>query len=457
MKNPTASHAPQVMITPLKPALMKDMAQKLPVLVRVQAPDSNPGEKKLRKPYHLSLVIDRSGSMSGEPLREAVRCVRHMVDRLEPTDVAALIVFDDRVNTLSPARPVGDRTALYVALAHIHAGGSTNLHGGWQAGAASLVDDAKSAALARIILLSDGNANVGETTDTDEILAFCAEAAEKGVTTSTYGLGRNFNEALMVEMGKRGGGNHYYGDTAADLFEPFAEEFDFISNLYARQVRVSLSAPAGVRMNLINDYQTEPREGFPVIRLPDIPLGAEAWALVELEIPAGMAIEAGSLLLQVGVTADDTDGEAILFPEATLSMASVSPQAWETLLRDPLVVARQTELEAGAFLSQARAVAERGDWNTIQEMIVQGRQRFADHPWVMEVLEGMAEIAKDMDRARFSKEAMYSSRKMSSRVYAKDEMVMDLAFNREAPSYLRRKKSQGKAQFEQPQDDTCSK
>ena len=83
-------------------------------------------------------------------------------------------------------------------------------------------------------------------------------------------------------MGKRGGGNHYYGDTAADLFEPFAEEFDFISSLYARDVRLSLSATQGVRIVLMNDYPVEEREGFPLIRLPDIPLGAEAWVLIEI-------------------------------------------------------------------------------------------------------------------------------------------------------------------------------
>ena len=104
------NNIPQVLITPLKPALIMGMAQKLPVLVRVQAPDPDPAQKKDRKPYHLSLVIDRSGSMSGEPLLEAVRCAKHIVDRLESTDVASLIVFDDRVKTLAPAKPVGDRT-----------------------------------------------------------------------------------------------------------------------------------------------------------------------------------------------------------------------------------------------------------------------------------------------------------------------------------------------------------
>jgi len=447
------NNIPQVLITPLKPALIMGMAQKLPVLVRVQAPDPDPAQKKDRKPYHLSLVIDRSGSMSGEPLLEAIRCAKHIVDRLESTDVASLIVFDDRVKTLAPAKPVGDRKALYAALAHVRSGGSTNLHGGWQTGAAEILDGVKQAALARVILLSDGNANVGETTDTNEIAALCAVAAEKGVTTSTYGLGRDFNEELMVEMGKRGGGNHYYGDTAADLFEPFAEEFDFISNLYARHVRLALAAPEGVKITLLNDYPVEQREGFPLVRLPDIPLGKEAWALVELEIPAGMALESGNQLLQAGVTASTPDGSPIAIPDATLTLKAMSPQAWEALLQDPLVVARQTELEAGKFLDLARAAAEHGDWATIQKIIAEGRLRFADNPWVLEVLEGMAEIAKDMDSARFRKEAMYSSRKMSSRVSAKEELLMSTAEDGSVPSFLRRKKSQGKAQFDDGKDN----
>lgn len=449
-------NAPQVLINPLKPALIMGMAQKLQVLVRVQAPDPDPALKKERKPYHLSLVIDRSGSMSGWPLLEAVRCAKHIVDRLESTDVASLIVFDDRVKTLAPAKPVGDRKALYAALAHVQSGGSTNLYGGWQAGAAKILDGAKQAALARVILLSDGNANVGKTTDTNKIAALCADAAEKGVTTSTYGLGRNFNEELMVEMGKRGGGNHYYGDTAADLFEPFVEEFDFISNLYARHVRLALTAPNGVKITLLNDYPVEQREGFPLVRLPDIPLGAEAWALVELEIPAGMALESGNQLLQAGVTASTLDGAPIVIPDATLTLKALPAQAWEALLQDPLVLARLTELEAGKSLDQARAAAKHGDWDTIQKIIAKDKQRFADNPWVLQVLESMEKISKEMDIPRFSKEAMYSSRKMSSRVSLKHEPRVRMSIDVEsaAPSFLRRKKSQGKAQFEQRPDDT---
>ncbi len=447
------NNIPQILIQPLKPALIAGVAQKLPVLIRVQAPDPVDTGKKARKPYHLALVIDRSGSMSGPPLTEAVRCAKHITDQLAPTDTASLVVFDDRVQTLVPARPVGDRKALHLALSRVHSGGSTNLHGGWQAGTDGLLPGVGEAALARVILLSDGNANVGDITDTAGIAALCAQAAERGVTTSTYGLGRDFNEELMVEMAKRGSGNHYYGDTAADLFEPFAEEFDFISALCARHVRLSLVGAPGVTVRLLNDYPVDGDAGIPVIRLPDIAFGAEAWALVELEIPASLAAEGTGQLLQAAVTASTPEGAPLAFTDALLTLSAMPVAAWEALLNDPLVVARQAELAAAKLLEQARAAAEHGDWTTVERLLAEARQRFADQPWVIEVLESMAELARSMDTARFRKEALYSSRKMNSRISAKEELNFDnLDAEAASISFLRRKTAQGKAQFDKPDD-----
>jgi len=451
----TTNTEAQVLITPLKPALIQGVAQKLPVLIRIQAPDADPAKKVERKPYCLSLVIDRSGSMSGEPLIEAVRCAKYIVDQLDSGDLASVVTFDNQVTVLAETAMVGDRKHLHRALSKIHPGGMTNLYGGWKAGMESIQGKASETALARVILLSDGNANEGEATEPEVIAGYCAEAAAKGITTSTYGLGRDFNEHLMVEMGKRGTGNHYYGETAKDLFEPFVEEFDLIANLYARQVRLSLAAPGGVKITLLNDYSVEQRDGFPLVRLPDIPWGAEAWALVELEIPAGLALESGNQLLQAAVSAQTIEGAPVAFNDATLSMKVMPPQAWEALLADSLVKARMTELEAGLFLQQARVAAEHGDWEAIQKMLAEAQQRFADHPWVMEVLAEMAELAKARDSARFSKEALYSSSKMSRRLSAKEEKLASMAMEGSSASYLRRKKAQGKAQFEnRPEDNS---
>lgn len=444
------SNTNQVILTPLKPALIQGVAQKLPVLVRVQSPDADPSQVKARSPYHLALVIDRSGSMAGEPLREAVRCARHIVDRLAPSDLATLVTFDERVRTLVPAAPVGNRKALHIALSRIIEGGTTNLYGGWEEGANALGRIHKGAALSRVILLSDGNANAGET-DVPTIISQCALAAENGVTTSTYGLGRSFNEDLMVEMAKKGLGNHYYGDTAADLFEPFAEEFDLISNLYGRKVKLALGAPQGVKIKLLNDYPVEERDGFPLVRLPDLPWGAEAWVLVELEIAASLALESGNPILQAGVSGITPEGQPIAFREALLALNAMPVAAWEALLPDALVAERLAELEAGKLLEQARTAGAAGDWAAIKQLLEEARRRFANYPWVVEVLEGMDEIARMQDRERFMKEALYSSRKMNTRLSAKGESSA-LAMEALAPSFLRRKKSQGKAQFKKPDD-----
>ena len=75
-----------LIVTPLRSAVLAGHTNKVHVLVRVQAPDLPASEMKQRQPYGLGFVIDRSGSMAGTPLREAVRCVRFMVDKLNDTD-----------------------------------------------------------------------------------------------------------------------------------------------------------------------------------------------------------------------------------------------------------------------------------------------------------------------------------------------------------------------------------
>ena len=452
---PETSNALKVILTPLKPALIAGVAQRLPVLVRVHSPDPRPGQIKARKPYGLALVIDRSGSMSGEPLREAVRCARHIIGRLAPADSVALVVFDDRVRTLVTAGPVGDGQCLRQALAQIHEGGSTNLHGGWKSGADGLASLAADTSIARVILLSDGNANVGEV-EPQAIAGECAAAAQAGVTTSTYGLGRQFNEDLMVAMAKAGLGNHYYGDSAADLLEPFAEEFDLISSLYARNVKLSLGAPEGIRIRLLNDYPVEEMEGFPLVRLPDIPWGSEAWAVVELEIEAGCAAEEDLQVLQAGVSGTTPECEPVVFPEAVLHVRGMSSGAWDALLPDPLVAERLAEVETANILRQARSAADAGDWAAIQALLATARERYAQFPWALEVIESLAELASPENILRFKKEALYSSRKMSTRLSDKEALSALLQEDAKA-SYLRRKKLQGKAQFDMPDNSTPSK
>ena len=275
----------RIVLTPRQAGLRAREDNTLDVLVRVQAPDASTGKAVERPPQCVALVIDRSGSMQGRPLAEARRCAEFVVSRLRPADAVAVVQFDNRVQRLWPAVPVGDGDAVRGAISRIHAGGNTNLHGGWLEGAGSLAD-APGAGLKRVILLSDGCANEG-LTDSAEIAAQCAAWAAKGITTSTYGLGDNFNEDLMVAMARAGGGNHYYGDTADDLMEPFQQELDLLANIALRQVELSVQVSDGLQ---VRGLQVRMLNELPAAgagwRLPDLAWGAEAWAMLRVTVPA---------------------------------------------------------------------------------------------------------------------------------------------------------------------------
>ena len=145
MNNDTAN----IIVTPLKSALLEGHRNKLHVLVRMQAPDLPESKNKLRQPYGIAFVIDRSGSMSGEPLNEAIRCVDFMVDKLIESDSAALVTFDNQVSLDYPFNVLSNKQKFKTVLATIHSGGTTNLHGGWREGADEFVRKESTAAIKR--------------------------------------------------------------------------------------------------------------------------------------------------------------------------------------------------------------------------------------------------------------------------------------------------------------------
>jgi Ca-activated chloride channel family protein len=168
-----------------------------------------------------------------------------------------------------------DREALALRINAIDARGSTNLFGGWEEGVKQLAPFTRKDRIARVILLSDGQANQGLLNE-QEIFAQVAKAAGAGITTSTVGLGHGFNESLMTGMASAGEGVANFGQTADDLDEAFEEQFAIISNSFLRQVKVSVQGGSKAREKL----PEFPRHGL--IRPPDClhvraVLGREEW------------------------------------------------------------------------------------------------------------------------------------------------------------------------------------
>lgn len=441
-------NGPTIIMTPRRPALIAGFPTTMDVLVRIQAPDMPEDVHTKRPKLNLALVIDRSGSMAGRPLEEAKRCTSFVLERLQPTDRAAVVAYDDSVHVLVPCRPVDDRTSFQNGVAMIKSGGMTDLHAGWLKGAEELSPYTGQDVVSRVLLLSDGQANKG-LCDPQQIFAQCEQLAAAGVTTSTYGLGESFNEDLMVGMGRAGLGNSYYGRTAEDLMDPFQEEFALLEALYARNLRLRLELPEGVSAQVLNRYPTD-ADG--ALRMPDLAYCGEAWALVRLSIPAGTNQPEPQELIRVNVTYQDRSGTKHAQTSLPLALGPVPAAAWDSIVEDGLVVRRAQELEAADIQEQARTAAARRDWATVERLVRDAKAKAKDNEWLNASLGKLEELIAQRDEVMFRKAAHFNLNKMRSRLAEKDE-GMDICKCAPAP-YLDRKVEQGKARRQHKAEHT---
>ncbi len=239
--------------------------------------------KSDRLPVDVAFVLDRSGSMSGDKLPLARQAILAAVTRLTDRDRIALVVYDNEVDTLLPLMPAtaGTQQALRSVLAMVDARGSTNLSGGWLQGcgqlAGSVGDEAASASAGRIhrvILLTDGQANQG-IVDPDELATHAQELRQRGITTTTLGVGVDFDGPFLSQLAEAGGGNFAFIEHPGQLAAFFAQELDELVSIAARNVSVAVSVPAGATLELLNPYPAETGAGTTHIAVGDLPEASE--------------------------------------------------------------------------------------------------------------------------------------------------------------------------------------
>lgn len=427
--------------SPDRNGLLAERSNYMNVLLRLAAPEQ-PDRIVERKPLNLSIVIDRSGSMAGRPLQEALRCASMIVERSSPKDRLSIISYDQDVRVDVPSQRVKNKSIFLNALKSITEGGTTDLHGGWLAGAEQLAMHMQESDITRVLLLSDGNANAG-IKDVDQITRHCETMAEQGVATSTYGLGEGFNEHLMTEMARTGQGNSYYGKTAEDLMDPFTEEFDLLSSICIKKVRLQLVAANGVNVKQKNGYRIDASGNF---IMPDIAYGSEAWALIKISVPKELlALNRRSIhVLTAIVTFEDENGKSNE-RSAELRLDILPFNEFAALEQDPSVKARDSELKAARYQELARIAARQRDWLRVERLLGRIKLEAVNNPWLNATITELERYAAQRETESFSKEAFYKSQKMRSRLAVSNESVSySMSAESLKPSFLRRKLEEGK-------------
>ena len=430
----------QLKLTPQRNALLKGFDNEFYALLQLTDENINQ-ENGTKKNLNLSIVLDKSGSMSGQPFEEAKKAAVMIIQKLRPTDSISVVAYDEEVDLVVPSIECVDKTNIIRAVNNIQVGGATNLHGGWLMGAEQVALKKSNKNINRVLLLSDGNANSGLITPT-EIGLQCSKLSEKGVTTSTYGLGYHFNEELMVKMANSGLGQSYYGQTSEDLMDPFNEEFQTLINTIATEIKVKEEHPSFINVELMNNYQ----RSDDIYKLPDLAEGGEGWALFKININQNNISEQKIEVLRCNVSYRDTDGNIQNQGPVKIVLYPVNANAFEMVAEDEKVRLRISEILVAKIQERAREAAQLGDWNTVTYLLDEARKEAKDNQWLNSVIDSIEVYAKNKQQQQFSKEAMYSSEKMQKRMVSDDELNMSYDYNveNEKQAYLRRKTERGK-------------
>ena len=428
---------PTLKLDPIKGCVPGDRAHTLEVLARIEVPKMPEGAlSPERPPLNLALVIDRSGSMSGAPLREAKACAKRLVESLRDGDRIAVIAYDHKVEVVATSTDARHRAEILPAIDRIESRGMTDLHGGWLAGAEQVAANLSTRSVNRVILLSDGNQNQG-VTDAQEIARQCAAMADKGVETSTYGLGLEFNEDLMAAMARQGNGTAYYGESAEDLAPNFEAEFGILSSTTGLSVEITLHPRAGVSAKVMNDYRSTDA-GW---QLPNLVAGAEVWALLELDLDR-LPVSAARDLVDVRVAYRRPDGEPGRPVEATLALPVVSGEQHAAAPEDSRVRERLKELWAAKAQIEAKRAAREGRWGDVDDTLSGLRMMAGDNAYIGSVADTLADLSAQRDVQRFAKEATFAASSMSARYADPNEDVTTLDASL---AFTRKRGRQGKA------------
>ena len=232
------------------------------VVCELEAPKMVHEENEQEARINLALVLDTSGSMHGEPLQTAKQTALAIAELLSEEDVLTVVTFDSFTEVVLQKVTMSDegKDLARRQISGIQTRGMTNLSGGWFEGAKQLseVMEEDEEYVHHLILLSDGRANEG-LLDVDKLCEHVSEMRELGMSTSCVGFSDNYEMRWLEKMAEAGGGRLHDAEHPQEIAEVLMGELGEVRQTVLEDVRVSLSGPEGVRVELLERYGTMPK------------------------------------------------------------------------------------------------------------------------------------------------------------------------------------------------------
>ena len=304
-----------------------------------------------RTPVNVSLVMDRSGSMSGEKLETARAAMDASVRMLRDADRFSVVTFDGRVDVVHRSSLATEKARLrgQNRINRMEAGGSTNLSGGWLEGASQVRSHVGSGHLARVLLATDGQATDGIVRE-EQLFEEARMLRMQGISTSTIGIGQGFNESLLQGMAEHGGGNFYFVEHVNQLTELLTSELGEALQITVRQPRVELTLPTGAEVTLLNRFELDRSDGACTVLPDDLTSGQAVELAFLVSLPPGVPAALATLgfVIRGGVGRVALASTALRWTYVSTAMFDSAPRDFmveATVARYLMARARREALE----------------------------------------------------------------------------------------------------------------
>jgi Ca-activated chloride channel family protein len=345
-----------------------ERAQHVYLMARIQA-ETAPKTAD-RHPLNLSLVLDRSGSMQGDKLAYVKQAAQFLVQRLGAQDRVSIVTYDSTVNVDVPSQAVIEKDRINQIIEKLSAGNLTNLSGGWLQGCQMVASEMAEGQVNRVLLLTDGLANRG-VTDPVKLETMARQKRAQSITTTTMGVGMDFNEDLLTRMAAEGGGAFYFIDNPDLTAEIFEEELRGLLSVIGQNLVITLTLSPDVKMvRQLNAYPSYTVGQEIAFKLGDLFSDELKTLVLELSIPALKdlgRVEVAHLRFEYDELQDKGVEHRVIEVPVWVNVAQ--PTDVEGQLPDPDVTKTALLLEAARAREAAIKEADRGNFEEASQIL----------------------------------------------------------------------------------------
>ncbi|MBK7862843.1 MAG: VWA domain-containing protein [Archangiaceae bacterium] len=347
-----------------------------------------------RAPVNMALVIDRSGSMSGQKLADAKRAAKELLRLLDERDSLAIVHYGSDVKGL-PSRKVTDenREVMRRYIDRLYDDGGTNIGAGLTTGQQFVAQASCEGCVERVVLISDGQPTEG-IQSTRGLSNIVQRLHERGVSVTALGIGYDFNEDLMSQLAMVGGGSYGYLRDSAALAAVIQRDLQQAGTLVARDVKLSVRLPQGVQLGEVLGRPFTRSGDAVTVSLPDF--SARQVEKLVVRLSASAPAKEGATLDVADFSLDYQDVLATHAADSKLKLAAMvtMDRSLADARRDQQAVVVATRARASKNYQRAAEAMSEGRYEEAKKAVEENKALFFE----AERVAGADAVAADRDQ-----------------------------------------------------------